>query len=78
METDYESELRSQVEELESDIEYMKTQMKTLFENVVKDTKTFGDSAFYEGQFTAAARACSICGVGIDEQKAIENAIKEE
>lgn len=78
METDRESELRSQVEERESDLEYIKEQIKTLFENVVKDTKTFGDSPFYEGQFTAAARACSICGIGIDEQKAIEKSIKEE
>ena len=68
MSTDYERDLKNQIEELESDIEHMKTQMKALFIEVVKDQKTHKN----EAQFTAAARACSIVGISIEEQKEIE------
>lgn len=68
MSTDAERDLKNEIEELESDIEHMKTQMKALFIEVCKDQKNKKN----EAQFTAAARACSIVGIPIKEQKEIE------
>ena len=44
------------------------TKMKTLFEDVVTDQKSNKN----ELQFTAAARACSIIGISIEELMEIE------
>lgn len=44
------------------------TKMKTLFEDVVTDQKSNKN----ELQFTAAARACSIVGISIEELMEIE------
>jgi len=65
--------LKVRIEELESDAEHTKTQMVELFKCVCRDIKNNPAGKFSADElFSVAARACSIVGVSVDEQKEIE------
>ena len=49
----------------ETELNRIQIKMRTLFQEVVKDNPT-------DNHFTTIARACSIVGISIDEQKEIE------
>jgi hypothetical protein len=50
-------------------LETRKEKMRNIFRNVVKDNPS-------DIHFTTIARACSLIGIGIDEQKAIEKEVR--
>ena len=50
---------------IETELDNIQSKMKVIFRNVINDNPT-------DKHFTTAARACSIVGISIEEQKVIE------